>query len=69
MRQLFNSEEQKIGGYKIQITTDPEIPGPRNPSRVLVAITDYDGNDLIDVMVGLNIQRRRSDPPDYAKGA
>lgn len=53
--QLFNSEEQKIGGYKIKITTDPEIPGPGNPSRILLAITDYDSNDLIDVMVGLKL--------------
>ncbi len=53
--QLFNSEEQKIGGYKIKITTDPEIPGPGKPSRILLAITDYDGNDLIDAKAGLKL--------------
>ncbi len=53
--QLFNSEEEKIAGYKIAIATDPEIPGPGSPSRLLVAITDYDGNDLVDVRAGLKI--------------
>jgi hypothetical protein len=53
--QLFNSEEQKIGGYKIAVATDPEIPGPGNPSRLMVAITDYDGYDMIDVRAGVKI--------------
>jgi len=53
--QLFNSEEEKIGGYRIQVATNPEIPGPGSPSRLLVAITDYDGNDLVDVKAGLKI--------------
>jgi len=53
--QLFNSEEEKIGGYKIAVATDPEIPGPGNPSRLMVAITDYDGIDLVDVRAGLKI--------------
>jgi hypothetical protein len=53
--QLFNSEEEKIAGYKIAVSTDPEIPGPGNPSRLLVAITDYDGNDMVDVRAGLKI--------------
>ncbi len=53
--QLFNSEEEKIGGYKIAVATDPEIPGPGNPSRLIVAITDYDGNDMIDVRAGVKI--------------
>ena len=53
--QMFNSEEEKIGGYRIQVATDPEIPGPGNPSHLLVAITDYDGNDLVDIRAGLKI--------------
>lgn len=53
--QLFNSEEEKIGGYKIAVATDPEIPGPGNPSRLMVAVTDYDGNDMIDVRAGIKI--------------
>jgi len=53
--QLFNSDEEKIGGYRIQVATDPEIPGPGNPSRLMVVITDYDGNDLIDVQAGVKI--------------
>lgn len=53
--QLFNSEEEKIGGYRIQVATDPEIPGPGNPSRLMVAIGDYDGNDVADVKAGLKI--------------
>jgi hypothetical protein len=53
--QLFNSEEEKIGGYRIAVATDPEIPGPGNPSRLMVQITDYDNNDLIDVRAGLKI--------------
>ena len=53
--QLFNSEEEKIGGYRIQVATNPEIPGPGNPSHLLVAITDYDGKDLVDIKAGLKI--------------
>ena len=53
--QLFNSEEEKIGGYKIQVVTDPEIPGPGSPSNLLVAITDYDGKDFVDVKAGVKI--------------
>ena len=53
--QMFNSEEEKIGGYKISVATDPEIPGPGNPSRLLVAITDYDSRDIIDVKAWIKI--------------
>ncbi len=53
--QMFNSEEEKIGGYKIAVATDPEIPGPGNPSHLLVVITDYDGNDIIDVKAWIKI--------------
>jgi len=52
---MFNSEEEKIGGYKIAVATDPEIPGPGNPSHLLVAITDYDSNDIIDVKASIKI--------------
>jgi len=53
--QIFNSEEEKIGGYRIQVATDPEIPGPGSPSRLMVAITDYDGRDFVDIRAGLKI--------------
>lgn len=53
--QIFNSESEKIGGYNIQVATDPEIPGPGSPSRVMVAITDSDGGDLADVNAGVRI--------------
>jgi len=53
--QMFNSEEEKIGGYRIAVATDPEIPGPGNPSHLLVAITDYDSNDIIDVKAWIKI--------------
>ena len=53
--QMFNSEEEKIGGYKIAVATDPEIPGPGNPSHLLVVITDYDSNDMIDVKAWIKI--------------
>lgn len=53
--QMFNSEEEKIAGYKIAVATNPEIPGPGSPSHLLVAITDYDGNDMVDVRAGIKI--------------
>lgn len=53
--QMFNSAEQKIGGYRIQVATDPEIPLPETPSLLMVVITDSDGNDLYDVNAGLKI--------------
>ena len=52
---FFNSEEEKIAGYTIQVATDPEIPGPGNPSKLLVAITDSDGNDIFNVRAGVKL--------------
>lgn len=52
---LFNSDEENVGRYKIMISTSPEIPGPNEPTRILVAMTDRDGNDIIDVVAGLKI--------------
>lgn len=53
--QLFNSDEERIAGYTIQIVTNPEIPGPGSPSKLLVGITDRDGKDVFDVRAGLKI--------------
>ena len=46
--QLFNSEERRIGGYIMQIGTDPEIPAVGKQIKILFRASDRDYNNLID---------------------
>ena len=52
---LFNSETNRIAGYKIQIATDPEIPSEGDNTKIMLAVTDRDGNELNEVILSLII--------------
>ncbi|MEM2759449.1 MAG: hypothetical protein QXU32_06990 [Nitrososphaerales archaeon] len=53
--QAFNAQEEVRGGYRISLSTDPEIPGPNNPTLLRIDVTDPNYNMLVDVRVGLKI--------------
>lgn len=55
--QLFNSEERRIGGYIMQIGTDPEIPAVGKQIKILFRASDRDYNNLIDVKIGMRIYK------------
>lgn len=52
---LFNSQTFKTAGYKIQIATDPEIPGEGDKTIIMLAVTRSDDRDLNEVMLALNV--------------
>lgn len=52
---LYNSQTFKTGGYKIQIATDPEIPGEGDKTIIMLAVTSTDDNDLKDIILSLKI--------------
>ncbi len=55
--QLFNSEESRVGGYILQIATDPEIPIVGNLNKILFKISDRDYVDVIDARIGMKIYK------------
>ena len=52
---LFNSAEEFIGGYRVQIATLPEFPQINEPSQILFRITDADFNELDRFTMGARI--------------
>lgn len=53
--QAFNAQEEVRGGYRISMSTDPEIPGPNTPTLLRIDVTDPDYNMLFDVRAGVKI--------------
>ena len=52
---LFNSSEQTLGDYRIQIATQPEFPQIGERSQVLIRVTDQDGKEVDRFMMGNRI--------------
>ena len=52
---LFNSAEQTLGNYRIQIATQPEFPQIGERSQVLIRVTDQDGQEVDRFMIGNRI--------------
>ena len=52
---LFNSSEETLGDYRIQIATQPEFPQIGEKSQVLIRVTDLDYNEVDDFTVGIRI--------------
>ena len=52
---LFNSGEQWIGDYRIQIATLPEIPAVNEEIQVLFQIVDADFQELDQFTMGIRI--------------
>ncbi|RMF30462.1 MAG: hypothetical protein D6752_04025 [Candidatus Nitrosothermus koennekii] len=54
---LFNSETHRIAGYKIQIATDPEIPSEGENTKIMLAVTGSNDEDLGEVILGLRLMQ------------
>ena len=52
---LFNSAEEFIGGYRVQIATLPEFPQISEKSQILLRITDKDFNEIEGFTLGLRV--------------
>ncbi|MDI1495987.1 MAG: putative membrane protein [Cenarchaeum symbiont of Oopsacas minuta] len=52
---LFNSAEEFIGGYRVQIATLPEFPQIDENSQILLRITDADFEEIDGFTLGLRI--------------
>jgi len=50
---LFNSAEQFIGGYRVQIATLPEFPQIDEDSQIIIRVTDADFNEVDRFTIGL----------------
>ncbi len=54
---LFNSETHRIAGYKIQIATDPEIPSENENTKIMLAVTSSNDEDLGEVILSLRLMQ------------
>jgi len=52
---LFNSSEQTLGDYRVQIATQPEFPQIGERSQILIRVTDQDGKEVDRFMMGNSI--------------
>ena len=52
---LFNSSEQTLGDYRVQIATQPEFPQIGERSQILIRVTDQDGQEVDRFMMGNRI--------------
>ena len=52
---LFNSAEETLGDYRMQIATQPEFPQIDEKSQVLIRVTDLDYNEVNDFTMGMRI--------------
>ena len=52
---LFNSAEQTLGDYRVQIATQPEFPQIGERSQILFRVTDQDGEEVERFMMGNRI--------------
>ena len=50
---LFNSAEEFIGGYRVQIATLPEFPQIGEKSQILLRVTDEDFNEVDRFTMGM----------------
>ena len=52
---LFNSSEQTLGDYRVQIATQPEFPQINERSQILIRVTDQDGEEVERFTMGTRI--------------
>ena len=69
---MFNSAEEFIGGYRVQIATLPEFPQIDEPSQFLVRVTDADFEEVDRFTMGMRffINGKQVDaiPPQSIEG-
>ena len=71
---MFNSAEQSIGGYRVQVATAPEFPQIDEPSQFLVKVTKgFDYDEVEDFTMGIRVyyneQQVDAIPPTLVKGS
>ena len=52
---LFNSSEETLGDFRVQIATQPEFPQIGEKSQILIRVTDLDYNEVDDFTMGIRI--------------
>ena len=52
---LFNSSEETLGDYRVQIATLPEFPQIGEKSEVLIRVTDTDYNEVDRFTLGMRV--------------
>jgi len=52
---LFNSAEEFLGGYRVQIATLPEFPNVGENSQLLFRVTDGDFNEVDRFTMGIRV--------------
>ena len=52
---LFNSAEQTIGNYRVQIATLPEFPNVGETSQILFRVSDLDFNEVDSFTMGVRV--------------
>ena len=52
---LFNSSEETLGDYRVQIATLPEFPQIGEKSEVLIRVTDNEFNEVDRFTIGIRI--------------
>lgn len=52
---LFNSAESTIGNNRVQIATEPEIPGVGERAKILLRVTDLNLEEVSRFTVGVRI--------------
>lgn len=66
---LFNSSEEKIGNYRVQIATLPEIPTVGEKSQILFRVLDNDEKEVdrfrMGVRIYFNDELADTIPPQY----
>lgn len=52
---LFNSAEEFLGGYRVQVATLPEFPQVGEKSQILFRVTDKDYNEVDRFTIGARV--------------
>ena len=69
---MFNSAEEFLGGYRVQVATLPEFPQIGEKSQILFRIGDSDFNEVDHFTMGIrffyNDQQIDAISPEYHKG-
>ncbi|MGI0082374.1 MAG: hypothetical protein ACREAF_06840 [Nitrosopumilaceae archaeon] len=69
---MFNSATQKIGNYKVQVATIPEIPATGEKTQILFRVLDDADNEVEKFRMGVRIFYKDvlvdTIPPQYHEG-
>jgi len=71
---MFNSAEQSIGDYRVQVATAPEFPQIDEPSQFLIKVTKgFDYDEVEDFTMGIRVyyneQQVDAIPPTLVEGS